>query len=243
MNKKSTWTEFWRIIRLQGSSRQWDHKYTWLEGKFAEVFWDYIILVLYPVLIDVEGRVHHLKKYNSRQPLGISFIKTHKVGRDHRESYHRKKQGERITAFSKACWHFSFTYRSFLPMESEDVIWGWNLILENSCSVLDYSGWKNYSKYIHITNFTTWFTSLISSCFFFFNIHAANSFCFTDKETDNQNSPTCQKNAQITEIFPVFFLKNYIYKICLKANNGRLSWKVSWYKTVSKGTNFKSVVF
>lgn len=170
MNKKSTWTEFWRIIRLQGSSRQWDHKYTWLEGKFAEVFWDYIILVLYPVLIDVEGRVHHLKKYNSRQPLGISFIKTHKVGRDHRESYHRKKQGERITAFSKACWHFSFTYRSFLPMESEDVIWGWNLILENSCSVLDYSGWKNYSKYIHITNFTTWFTSLISSCFFFFLI-------------------------------------------------------------------------
>lgn len=41
-------------------------------------------------------------------------------------------------------------------------------------------------------------------------MHAANSFCFTDKETDNQNSPTCQENAQITEIFPLF-KKKIIY--------------------------------
>lgn len=49
---------------------------------------------------------------------------------------------------------------------------------------------------------------LLASCFFI--MHAANSFCFTDKETDNQNSPTCQENAQITEIFPLF-KKKIIY--------------------------------
>ena len=164
-------------------------------------------MVLYAVLIDVEGRVHHLKKYNSRQPLGISFIKTHKVGRDHRESYHRKKQGERKTAFSKACWHFSFTYRSFLPMESEDVIWGWNLILENSCSVLDYSGWKNYSKYIHITNFTTWFTSLISSCFFFLIFMQQTPFVLQIRKLITRIVQLVKKMPKSQKSFQYFFLK------------------------------------
>lgn len=38
-----------------------------------------------------------------------------------------------------------------------------------------------------------------------------------------------------------YLKKNHIYKICLKANNRRLGWKVSWYKTVSKGTNLSQL--
>lgn len=34
-------------------------------------------------------------KNSSRQPLGISFLKSHKLGKDSRERYHRKKQGKK----------------------------------------------------------------------------------------------------------------------------------------------------
>ena len=160
-----------------------------------------------------------------------------------RESYHRTK-GRRELHFQKLVDISRLLIKVFYLKESKVVIWGLNLILENLRSILDYSGWKNYSKYIHIPIFTIWFTSLIN--FFlllvFLICMQQTPFVLQIRKLITRIVQLVKKMPKSQKPFHYLKIYIYIYKICPKATNGRLGWKVSWYKTVSKGTNFKSVV-